>query len=213
MDELERCSKWNNFIKIVKQQGNWEESKLTNQIHGVREVLDQSSDEEDSTNRPASQGKTAQNLASNFVVGLAASNTAAGLEHPSRSHLLFLFSAFMLSVDPLVKLLHGPSLRRYLLDGAAELECSPGSQGWDALRFAIYYTATTTLEPEDCLENLGEEKSVLLARYRSGVEAALALADFVNSEDMSTLQALVLYLVSQLILDLLHVSIECGVEY
>lgn len=201
------------MVSTVKRQGEWEESKLTNQIHGVREVLDQSSDEEDSTNRPASQGKTSQNLASNFVIGSRASNTGGGLEHPSRSHLLFLFSAFMLSVDPLVKFLHGPSLRRYLVDGAAELLCSPGPQGWEALRFAIYYTAITSLEPMDCLKNLGEEKSVLLARYRSGVEAALALADLVNSEDMSTLQALVLYLVSQLILDLLHFSLSCGVEY
>lgn len=112
---------------------------------------------------------------------------------------MVLFSAFMLSVDPLVKILHSPSLRRYLVDGAEELECSPGPKGWDALRFAIYYTATTSMEPGDCLKNLGEEKSVLLARYRSGVEAALALADFVNSEDMSTLQALLLYLVSKLI--------------
>ena len=105
----------------------------------------------------------------------------------------------MLSVDPLVKILHGPSLQRYLIDGAPELDCSPGAKGLAALCFAKYYTATTSLTPEDCVRKLGEEKSLLLARYRSGVESALAVADFVNSEDMSALQALVLYLVSRLL--------------
>lgn len=103
----------------------------------------------------------------------------------------------MTNVEPVVKMLHGPSLRRYFLEECGHLDCSPGPRGWDALKFAIYYTATTSLTPDECLSRLGKERAVLLPRFRSNTEFALARADFVNTEDMSTLQALVLYLVSR----------------
>lgn len=101
----------------------------------------------------------------------------------------------MVKVDPVVKILHGPSLRRYFVEGSGEIDCSPGPKGWDALKFAIYYTATTSLTPDECFQQLGEDKSVLVRSMRFSTELALARADFVNTEDMSTLQAMVLYLV------------------
>ena len=104
----------------------------------------------------------------------------------------------MTNVDPAVKILHGPSLRQYLVEQTAELACSPGSKGWPALEFAIYYTTTTSMTHDECLQRLGEEREVLLSKFRVGTEIALARADFVNTEDISTLQALVLYLVSRL---------------
>jgi hypothetical protein len=66
----------------------------------------------------------------------------------------------------------------------------------EALKFAIYYAAATTLNAEQCIKQLGEEKSTLLIRYRSSIELALARADFVNTLELSTLQALVIFLVS-----------------
>ena len=103
----------------------------------------------------------------------------------------------MANVEPVVKLLHSPSLRRYLIEEIGELDCSPGPRGWNALKFAMYYTSTTSLTPHECLHRFGEEKSVLLSRFRSGTELLLARADFVNAEEISVLQALVLYLVSR----------------
>jgi hypothetical protein len=43
---------------------------------------------------------------------------------------------------------------------------------------------------------IGEERSTLLTRYRASVEVALAKADFVNTVELSTLQALAIFLVS-----------------
>lgn len=117
------------------------------------------------------------------------------LKHPSPSQVRPLYFAFIANVDPVVKILHRPSLYRYLIERTGEFECSPGTKGWEALRFAIYYCSTTSLTPEECLEQLGQEKSLLLSTFRSSTEIALARADFINSVDLSTLQALVLYLV------------------
>jgi hypothetical protein len=120
------------------------------------------------------------------------------LKHPNRSQVQALYSAFMANVDPVVKILHGPSLRRYLVEQTGEFDCSPGPKGWGALEFAIYYATTTSLTPDECLERLGEKKEFLLPKFRFSTEVALARADFINTEDMSTLQALILYLVSRL---------------
>jgi hypothetical protein len=78
----------------------------------------------------------------------------------------------------------------------ADLVCSPGANGLEALRFAIYYAATTSVTAAQCMMQIGEERSALLARYRMSVEVALAKADFVNTVELSTLQALAIFLVS-----------------
>ena len=67
-----------------------------------------------------------------------------------------------------------------------------------ALLFAIYYFAITSLTTEQCVQMFQSEKVALLSRYRRGVEIALGKADFLNSTDLVTLQALVTFLVSVL---------------
>jgi hypothetical protein len=94
------------------------------------------------------------------------------------------------------KVLHGPSLKRYLYGQVEDLVCSPGPNGLEALRFAIYYAATTSMTAAQCLMQMGEERPALLIRYRASVEVALAKADFVNTVELSTLQALAIFLVS-----------------
>jgi hypothetical protein len=168
----------------------------------MREVLNQSSDDEEDdselTLNPSSLS-LAQSGQSSFVICAPdiLPDVGSALKHPTRSQVHSLYSSFLENVEPVVKMLHCPSLRRYLVEESGELECSPGPKGWDALKFAIYYTTTTSLTPDECLQRLGEEKAVLLPRFRSSTELALARADFVNTEEMSTLQALVLYLVSR----------------
>lgn len=66
----------------------------------------------------------------------------------------------------------------------------------EALLFAMYCAAVTTLAPENCLEIFQEEKDSLLTKYRHGAEMAFANADLFTSADMMLLQALVIFLVS-----------------
>ena len=118
------------------------------------------------------------------------------LEHPTPPQIRLLCLIYLSNVDCVFKVLHAPSLEKYLLGQSKDLDCSPGPGGLEALKFAIYYAATTTLNEEQCIKQLGEEKSTLLIRYRSSIELALARADFVNTLELSTLQALVIFLVS-----------------
>ncbi|KAI9672466.1 MAG: hypothetical protein M1817_003232 [Caeruleum heppii] len=172
---------------------------LSDEIHGMREVLNESSDDEDegSDLTPNSPSPSlAQAGHSSFVICRPdlLPDVAGPLKHPTRSQVHSLYACYLTNVDPVVKMLHGPSLRRYLVEETGQLDCSPGPRGWEALRFAIYYTATSSLTPEECSQMLGEEQLVLLPYFRLATELALARADFVNTDDMSTLQALILYL-------------------
>ncbi|KAI9844358.1 MAG: hypothetical protein M1837_005662 [Sclerophora amabilis] len=174
---------------------------LSDGITGLREVLDQSSDDEseDDKQSPNSESPLAvEPRHPDFVLGgldLDLINKGS-LQHPSPSHVHELCSIFLSNVDPVFKLLHGPSLRKYMQEGKGYLDYGPGHKGTEALSFAVYYAATASLVFEECRQLFGEEKASLLTRYRSGTELALARADVVNTVNISTLQALVLFLLT-----------------
>ena len=165
---------------------------LSEEIHGLREVLDQSSEDEEEAGGPSPEPTFSDSAA--FVVS---SSNRRAIRSPTRVETLTLYRYFISNVHPVVRILHGPSVHRYLIEQSEQLDCSPGPKGWEALKFAIFFTTVTSLSPEECLQELREEKAVLVLRFRQGTESALAKIDFVNTEDLSTLQALVLYLVSE----------------
>ena len=92
-------------------------------------------------------------------------------------------------------MIHGPSLSRYMREAKPYLDRPPDDEGVEALAFAVYYAAVTGLSDEECQQQIGDSKQALVARYGLGMEHALARADLVNTTDISTLQALVIFLV------------------
>ena len=175
---------------------------LSEEISGLKDVLNESSDQEnevedgqDTTSSVSSPGQQQlqQPNDSRFIISPASLTENPG--HPT-PHQLFIFcDVYLSNVDPVFKILHAPSLRRYLQEGAAYLDCSPGARGLEALKFAICYAATISMTDEECRHRIGEDKSALVTRYRVGTEVALAKADLVNTVEMSTLQAMTIFLV------------------
>jgi len=66
------------------------------------------------------------------------------------------------------------------------------------LLFSIYFSAITTLTPEETKTLLRKDKSQALNEFRFGLETSLAKANFLENPTLLTLQALGLFLVSQL---------------
>ncbi|KAK7422699.1 hypothetical protein QQX98_001487 [Neonectria punicea] len=60
----------------------------------------------------------------------------------------------------------------------------------------MYFGAVTSLSEETCLMHLGEDRAVLVERYKHNVERALDKADYPNSPDLKVLQALNIYVLS-----------------
>lgn len=176
---------------------------LSEEIHGLKDVFGGSSDdgeEDEGELAPPSDTSSLgqQHLQHPNHSGFAILRTTIAEDIiPPKSHQVYTFcDIYLANVDPIFKILHGPSLRRYLQENAAELDCSPGRGGLEALRFSIYYAAVTSMDNGECRHRIGEDRTVLLARYRAGTELALAKADFINTVEMSALQALAIYLVS-----------------
>lgn len=178
---------------------------LSEEIHGLKDVFGGSShdEEEDEGELPPPSNISSlgqQHLQHTNHSGFAILRTKIAEDIiPPKPHQVYIFcDTYLANVDPIFKILHGPSLRKYLQENAPELDCSPGRRGLEALRFAIYYAAVTSMDDGECRHRIGEDKTVLLARYRMGIESAMAKADFINTVEMSTLQALAIYLVGSL---------------
>lgn len=110
-----------------------------------------------------------------------------------KSHLC---QIFLRQVDPLFKVLHGPSLSAYLIEGKQYFDYEPGHPATEALAAAVYYAAACSLTEEQCLSIFGVKKEPVVARYRLASETSLIKAGFVTTNDLTVLQAYVLYLVS-----------------
>ena len=67
--------------------------------------------------------------------------------HPVPAHSAFLWSVYQENVEPLVKLVHVPTVDLILRDARrSSKSLTPGNE---ALVFAIYFSAITALEPEE----------------------------------------------------------------
>ena len=113
--------------------------------------------------------------------------------HPNSDQISFLWRLFVDNVDPVVRMLHKPSMQTKIdnsRDKVAEV-----SKPFEALMFAIYFGSITSMTEVQCETTFHEGKDVLLCRYRFAVQQALARARFLNTHNLVTLQAIVIFLV------------------
>ena len=129
-----------------------------------------------------------------FVLGLSPRPISIGSSHPPGDQILELWHVFLENVDPLTKVVHGPSLQSAIQKAIVNLSSVPRSL--EALLFAIYSAAVVSLKNHDCERRFGESRKVLLSRYRLATKAALSRARFIGSADLAVLQAFLLHLLS-----------------
>ncbi|KAL2147789.1 hypothetical protein VTI28DRAFT_5561 [Corynascus sepedonium] len=125
-----------------------------------------------------------------FVVGgTVASVTSA---HPSPIQIFQLWQFYISNVNPLLKITHTPTLQAQIISASA----NPAkiSKPLEALMFAIYFSAITSLSEEEVQSTFGEDKAILLGRYHNATQQALVNAGFMRSPELMVLQALFLYL-------------------
>ncbi|KAE8379202.1 fungal-specific transcription factor domain-containing protein [Aspergillus bertholletiae] len=114
--------------------------------------------------------------------------------HPSPLHIFKLWQTFLENINPLVKILHGPTVQQELLVASGSLDTV--SKEFEALMFSIYCIALVSLKADEVQNTYGERKAVLLSRYRRGARLAFTKAGILRTSKMVVLQAFVLYLLS-----------------
>lgn len=107
-----------------------------------------------------------------------------------------LCQVYLLNVDPVIKILHRPSVERWMLQGERYLGFPERHAAVESLGSAICYVAATSLTETQSWARFHATKSSIVARARRACEAALEKSSPLVSPEVTTLQAFVLYLVS-----------------
>ncbi|KAL7925230.1 hypothetical protein ACQKWADRAFT_244428 [Trichoderma austrokoningii] len=80
------------------------------------------------------------------------------------------FDVFQENVDPVVHILHRPTMRKTITEVLPLLDGSSLDRMTEVVVFSICCAASTSLSDADCQRLLGEERRVLLSRYRYAIE-------------------------------------------
>jgi hypothetical protein len=116
--------------------------------------------------------------------------------YPDTKLALRLWNVYVKSVDPVLKILHIPTVQSTVI--ATILEPRSARSSTVALTFAIYFAAVTAF----CHDNNNDpidlpwEKPTLLKNYKISLDRLLMVTELMNQPEMTALQALAIYVVS-----------------
>lgn len=173
----------------------------TSQIHGLHDVIKFSLGEGEEVPIPSSRS-TKIGLSDNDgipVLGLGGGNS---LSMPPVESLLHdsavarqLCGVYLQQVDPVIKILHRPSVNQWMVHGKPYLAYAEGHPAIEALGSAICYSAVSSMTENQCSLMFHTSKAQLMVKSRMACEAAIGRAGLLSTRDITVLQAFVLYLV------------------
>ncbi|KAH7157300.1 hypothetical protein B0J13DRAFT_167752 [Dactylonectria estremocensis] len=108
-----------------------------------------------------------------------------------------LFQVYLDQVDPIIKILHRPSLRKWVSQEETYLAQLDSHVSAEALSSAICYSSICSMTENQCSKVFNLRKSDLVAGCRRACEAAMDKSGLLSTKDMTVLQAFVLYLVGR----------------
>ncbi|KAI0020772.1 fungal-specific transcription factor domain-containing protein [Xylariomycetidae sp. FL0641] len=174
-------------------------SKINDEIDELRadcqRLTDDDSDYSDDGSTPATNlaGQDPHFDHHGFILGYSSSQVDLRKLHPLPSQIPFIWQVYIENVDPLVKILHIPTMSKIIRDLRSNMDTL--TPGLEALMFSIYYAAITSLEEEEVKTNFGADKARLVDQYRYATEQALAKASFLTTSELVVVQALTIFLV------------------
>ena len=112
--------------------------------------------------------------------------------HPLLVRTRLIWAVFRDSIDPLVKVLHYPSTDRLLCK--ADQAPTSLNNAETAILFTIYFSTLSALSDKNAEEYFKTSKASAMAAYREATEQALVRANLTATDDLTTLQAFVLFL-------------------
>ncbi|RDW75995.1 hypothetical protein BP5796_06816 [Coleophoma crateriformis] len=188
-----------NFGRLVVDEGKSEYindpfwASLTDEVAEIREILDEvyDSDNDPVPILPSDAITDADHQS--FIMGYSSAEVNLRQLHPLPSQIPFYWETFLENVNPLVKIVHAGTMNKVIKEVQNNLDSL--SKSTEALMFAIYFATVTSMTADEVQVNFGIDKTTLSKRYRFGVEQALARAQFLNTNEIVTVQAFILFLV------------------
>ncbi|KAG6005771.1 hypothetical protein E4U21_007722 [Claviceps maximensis] len=122
---------------------------------------------------------------------------SAGFTFEDRSSMSQLCKVYLRNVDPVIKILHRPSLSTWMLDGNGYLGYPEDHTSIQALESAVCYAAANTLSEVQCQAMFRTSKPTMVSTYRRKCEMAFERAGLLTTRCIVILQSFVLYLVGR----------------
>ena len=163
-------------------------------VSGIKQLLNEGSDDENDATLadPVPNSSTSEQ---GYFFSFNSLNTTVSIFRPQPDQIMTLWRIFVEQIDPIIRLVHKPSLLNKIID--VKDDVTRLNKPFEALMFSIYFACITSMTGMECQIRLGENKDVLLARYRFALQQSLARAGFLSTHNVVTLQALIIYLVRQ----------------
>ncbi|KAI1136623.1 fungal-specific transcription factor domain-containing protein [Hypoxylon sp. FL0543] len=122
----------------------------------------------------------------------AASQIQTAPAYPHLGQIRQLWQIYVHNVDPLVRVLHKPSIEQILNDASlGNHTIGPETM---ALLLAICYNAVSSLPPSQAGVGVAYDTASYIASFRTAVENALVNAQLLQTDDLRVLQAFVIFL-------------------
>lgn len=194
-DEVSGQIRWEALVGLEERETWLTTSQLDHLRAATQTIADEELDDSDHETHAGSEaGDPSSALAhQSFIFGYSSTNVDLRPLHPLPSMIPFMWQIYQENVDPIVKILHVPTMNKLIREIRTNLDrLTPSAE---ALMFSIYYGTVTSMESDEVKQTLGAEKPFLLAQYRFGFEQALAKANFLTDPDITICQAFVLFLI------------------
>ncbi|UZJ52141.1 hypothetical protein CBS101457_001461 [Exobasidium rhododendri] len=115
-------------------------------------------------------------------------------EHPAPFDIFKFWQIYCDNIHPLNKTLHAPTFQRKISSFGSHLHLAPAAD--QALFFAVYVAALSSLSTEECEAIFFSTKKTLLEKYQRGTQFWLRQAGLWRTTNLTVLQAFVLFLSS-----------------
>ncbi|KPM46534.1 hypothetical protein AK830_g119 [Neonectria ditissima] len=166
----------------------------------IRRVVDSAPKvvEEDNTQEPT-PGTNAEDVDGGMrILGLWSPREPLSALPLGRDKMVWrkLCQIYLKHVDPIIKLIHRPSLSKWM-QGGQYLGYPDSHPSIAALRSSIAYSAAYSLTESQCQTMFNMTKPTVVADCRQACEAALGASGLLSTNDITVLQAFVMYLASR----------------
>ena len=122
-------------------------ASVNDEVEEIREMLDdQEFDSDSDAPAPPSDALTEPNHQS-FIMGYSSSEVDLKALHPLPSQIPFYWQTFLENVQPLVKILHTPTMNKVIKEVQNNLDSL--SKSTEALMFAIYFATVTSMNANE----------------------------------------------------------------
>ncbi|KAH8668289.1 fungal-specific transcription factor domain-containing protein [Tricladium varicosporioides] len=173
-----------------KENSHYVENTLWENLRD--EIQDSRDPQEHSSSDDGANDTNLCPIPESFLLGHNTASKSLTSLHPQPVHIFRMWQTFLVNVNPLVKLFHAPTVQQIILDASGDLGSI--TRPTEALMFSIYFLAVLSLANDECESMFGESRSFLIHKYSHATQQALINSRFMKTLNMTTLQALTLYI-------------------